>query len=100
MQLDAEVKGADNNNTGFILQMDANVWAGPDLLPGDPNVQNSNGKLFEEFMQRNSNLYLVNSLQLCEGLFILHLVARTLVLTLIDLLNQEKKTSSPKTFNF
>ena len=27
-------------------------------------------------------------------------MARTLVLTLIDLLNQEKKTSSPKTFNF
>ena len=37
-----------------------------------------------------------------EGIpgFILHLVAQTLVLTLIDLLNQEKKTSSPKTFIF
>ena len=28
MQLDTEVTEADNNNTGFILQMDANVWAG------------------------------------------------------------------------
>ena len=68
MQLDADVTAAENNNTGFILQMDANVWAGPGLIPGDPNVQNYNGKMFEEFMKRNSNLTLVNSQQLCEGL--------------------------------
>ena len=67
-QLDAEVTAADSNETGFILQMDANVWAGPELIPGDPNMQNSNGKMLEEFLQRNSNLTLVNSLHLCEGL--------------------------------
>ena len=68
MQLDAEVAAADCNDTGLILQMDANVWAGPQLIPGDPNIQNGNGKLFEEFLMRNSNLTLVNSLDLCEGL--------------------------------
>ena len=49
-QLDAEVTAADSNETGFILQMDANVWAGPELIPGDPNMQNSNGRLLEEFL--------------------------------------------------
>ena len=68
VQLDAEVTAADNNDTGFILQMDANVWAGPELIPGDPNTQNSNGRMFEEFLLRNPKLTLVNSLQLCEGL--------------------------------
>ena len=48
--------------------MDANVWAGSGLIPGDPNPQNNNGKLFEEFLKRNPHLVLVNSLRLCEGL--------------------------------
>jgi hypothetical protein len=48
--------------------MDANVWAGPELIPGDPNEQNSNGRMFVEFLLRNPKLTLVNSLQLCEGL--------------------------------
>ena len=67
-QLDAEVTAAEDNNTGFILQMDANVWKGPNLIPGDPNKQNNNGKLFEDFMERNAHLVIVNALQLCEGL--------------------------------
>ena len=48
--------------------MDGNFWAGSNLIPGDPNIQNCNGKLFEQFMQRNAHLSCVNSLQLCEGL--------------------------------
>ena len=44
-QLDAEVAAAESYDTGFILQMDANVWAGPNLIPGDPNPQHYNGKL-------------------------------------------------------
>ena len=48
--------------------MDANVWAGSSLIPGDPNPQNNNGKLFEEFLRRNPNLTVVNKLMLCEGL--------------------------------
>ena len=66
--LDAEVQAAENNGTGFILQMDANLWAGPELIPGDPNKQNVNGKLFQQFLQRNSHLVCVNSLEMCEGL--------------------------------
>ena len=32
-QLDSEVTEAENNNTGFILQMDANVWTGAEIIP-------------------------------------------------------------------
>jgi hypothetical protein len=48
--------------------MDGNLWAGDDLIPGDPNSQNNNGKLFENFPSRNPHLVCVNSLELCEGL--------------------------------
>ena len=32
-QLDSEVTEAENNNTGFILQMDSNVWTGAEIIP-------------------------------------------------------------------
>ena len=48
--------------------MDGNLWAGGKLIPGDPNEQNNNGKLFELFLSRNPHLTCVNALQLCEGL--------------------------------
>ena len=65
--LDEEVFAAKNAGNGFILQCDGNLWAGKGIIPGDPRAQNKNGKLFEEFLSRNS-LTVVNSLPLCEGL--------------------------------
>ena len=59
---------AKNRSTGVILQMDANMWAGAELIPGDPNKQNSNGTLFESFRTRNPHLVCVNSQQLCDGI--------------------------------
>ena len=59
---------AENYETGLIIQMDGNLWAGNNLIPGDPNKQNNNGKLFELFLSRNPHLRCVNALQLCEGL--------------------------------
>ena len=66
--LDLEVAAAENQDMGFILQMDGNMWAGSDLIPGDPNKQNNNGKLFQNFLQRNPHVTCVNSLQLCDGI--------------------------------
>ena len=66
--LDSEVVAAENNGTGLVIQMDGNLWAGDNIIPGDPNQQNKNGKLFEMFLRRNPHLTCVNSLQLCEGL--------------------------------
>ena len=35
--------------------------------PGDPKVQNMNGKLFENFLIGNKNLSVVNASKLCKG---------------------------------
>ena len=66
--LDNEVMEATNDGAGFVLHCDGNLWAGSKIVPGDPRTQNKNGKLFEEFLQRNQNLNVVNSLPQCEGL--------------------------------
>ena len=41
--LDQEIQIAKDRNIGLIIEMDSNSWAGPNLIPGDPNQQNSNG---------------------------------------------------------
>ena len=66
--LDEEVIQADLSGDGFVLHFDGNLWAGDELIPGDPRPQNRNGKKFEEFLKRNPHLSVVNSLSLCEGL--------------------------------
>ena len=47
--LDKEVQFAKLSGSGFILQFDGNLWAGKGIIPGDPRLQNQNGKLFESF---------------------------------------------------
>ena len=65
--IEEEVITAWDSGSGFILQFDGNLWAGPEIVPGDPRQQNKNGKLFQEFLVRNKNLTVVNSLDLCQG---------------------------------
>ena len=66
--LEREVNNAIVAGAGFILQMDGNCHLGPNYIKGDVNVQNANGKLFAEFLERNPHLTLVNSLPICEGI--------------------------------
>ena len=66
--LDREVDEAKKSGSGFILQFDGNLWAGSNLIPGDPRPQNKNGKLLELFLKRNPTLSIVNSLPQCQGL--------------------------------
>ena len=66
--LDEDVELANKSNSGFVLQFDGNLWAGPKIVPGDPRPQNRNGKLFEDFLARNPHLTIVNSLSICQGL--------------------------------
>ena len=66
--LDEEVFLAEQTGAGFVLQFDGNLWAGEQLVPGDPRPQNRNGKLFEEFLARHTHLSIVNALPQCEGL--------------------------------
>ena len=67
-QLSLEVEGAQEAEVGLIIQMDGNLWAGDDLIKGDPNQMNNNGKHFKEFLKSHGYLTVVNSLSLCEGL--------------------------------
>ena len=66
--LDQEVERAKEQNIGLVIQIDSSAWAGNQIIPGDPNPQNSNGKLLKMFLGRNKNITLVNSLPLCDGL--------------------------------
>ena len=65
--IEEEVISSWNSGYGFILQCDGNLWAGPEIIPGDPRQQNNNGKLFKEFLSKNPKLTVVNGLSLCEG---------------------------------
>ena len=65
---DNEVIEAGKSGSGLKIQMDGNFWAGKDIIPKDPRPQNNNGKLFQQFLERNKNLTVVNSLDICEGL--------------------------------
>ena len=66
--LDTEVTIASDRNVSLVIQIDSNAWAGPNLIPGDPNQQNRNGKKLQQFLERNKNITLVNSLPICEGI--------------------------------
>ena len=66
--LDEDVIQANDSGSGFILHFDGNLWAGKDIIPGDPRSQNKNGKLFEEFLLQHPHLSVVNALPECEGL--------------------------------
>ena len=46
--------------------MDGNCHLGPTIIEGDVNAQNANGKLFCDFLERNTHLT-INSLSLCDG---------------------------------
>ena len=67
-RLSSEVDDALEEERGFILQMDGNLWAGSDLIKHDPNPCNANGKMFKAFLSKHPHLKVVNSLELCEGL--------------------------------
>ena len=57
--LDEDVQQASISGSGFILQFDGNLWAGKEIIPGDPNKQNRNGKLFHiscKFIRSGSSL--------------------------------------------
>ena len=61
-RLEFEVNEAQLSGMGFMLQMDGNLWVGPDKIPGDPNRQNKNGKLFAGLLEKFPHLTVANSL--------------------------------------
>ena len=64
----------------LVIQIDSNAWLGNGIITGDPNqIQNSNGKMFAVFLERNRNISLVNSLSVCKGI-----ITRQRVTALLD----------------
>ena len=47
--------------------MDGNAWLGGKILKGDPHNQNKNGELFQNFLERNPHLTLLNTESFCKG---------------------------------
>ena len=48
--LNEEVQKSNSSGSGLVIHFDGNLWAGPKIIPGDPRLQNCNGKLFEQFL--------------------------------------------------
>ena len=67
-QLGSEVEEVFSSDCGLVIEMDGNLWAGEEIIPGDPNYQNNNGKMFQKFLEKYSGLSVVNSMNICEGL--------------------------------
>ena len=65
--LENEVNISNQSNVGCIIMFDANSWLGYYFLCSDPNPQNENGKIFEDFLERNKNMTLLNSHPSCQG---------------------------------
>ena len=63
-----EVEDAMSCDRGFIMEMDGNLHVGNEVIPGDPNSCNQNGKLFKNFLKSYSHLKVVNSSHLCSGI--------------------------------
>ena len=66
-KLTAEVENANLSECAIIIQMDGNLWGGPEVVKNDPNHINNNGKLFKDFLSKNPQLTVGNNLDICEG---------------------------------
>ena len=55
------VEGAQDAEVGLFIQMDGNLWCGPELIRGDPNPMNNNWKHFKEFLAKHKYITVVNS---------------------------------------
>ena len=62
-----EAEEALKDGKGFIVQMDGNLHCGQEMIPGDPNPINSNGKHLKQFLEKYPHLNIVNSTTLCVG---------------------------------
>ena len=52
--LSTEVHKAKVDGAKVFIQMDGNLWAGENIIKGDPKNQNRNGKMFQDFLEKKS----------------------------------------------
>ena len=65
--MNSEVQKAKINGAKVFIQMDGNMWAGAEMVEGDPKPLNRNGKMLQDFLQGNPHLNVTNALPICEG---------------------------------
>ena len=65
--MNSEVQKAKINGAKVFIQMDGNMWAGAEMVEGDPKPLNRNGKMLQDFLQGNPHLNVTNALLICEG---------------------------------
>ena len=75
-RLSSEIEDADTNNKAIIIQMDGNLHLGPEIILGDPNECNANGKLFKEFLGKFPHLTIINSTERCDKIITRSRVAK------------------------
>ena len=66
-KLSNEVMEANLSDACTIIQMDGNLWGGPELIKNDPNKANDNGRLFKTFLENHPHITVVNNLDICQG---------------------------------
>ena len=66
-RLHSEIFEAEEAGISVIVQFDSNMHAGSDIIKNDPNKQNTNGRLFAEFLSNNPSIILANNSEKCEG---------------------------------
>ena len=75
-RLGEEIEDADQNEKAIIIQMDGNLHAGSNIIPGDPNKCNINGRMFKEFLEKFPALTVVNGTKLCDKVITRRRVAK------------------------
>ena len=65
--LDREVFIANREGNGCYIAMDGNSWLGSKMLKNDPHKQNKNGEMFQNFLERNPHLSVLNKEKICQG---------------------------------
>ena len=66
-RLKEEVQSAIESEAAVLIQMDGNLWAGPEIVKNDPHQCNNNGRLFKNFLEDFPQLTIVNNMDICEG---------------------------------
>ena len=66
-RLHSEVVEAVEANCAVFIQMDGNLHCGKEIIKGDPNPINANGRLLRAFLDNNPYISLINSLDRCQG---------------------------------
>ena len=61
-----ELIRCEEDNCGFIAELDFNAKLGMEVLKGDPNAMSENGKLMWDIVQRHE-CTVVNTTELCKG---------------------------------